>query len=150
MYKHILIPTDGTKLSAKAVKSGLALANKLGARVTAFHVIWPYTPPYYDGMVIYAPPAAFDPDSYKHATEKEATRLLAEVAEKARVAGVDCATVFVTDAHAWSAVLKCARAEKCDLIVMASHGRRGLSAILLGSETSKVLTHSKIPVLVCR
>ncbi len=150
MYKHILIPTDGTKLSAKAVKTGLALAKLIGARVTAFHVMQPYTPPYYEGMMIYVPPSAMDEKTYTRATEKHARAMLTEITEKARTAGIVCGNAFVAAAQPWNAILKYASAKKCDVIVMASHGRRGLSGLLLGSETSKVLTHSKIPVLVCR
>ncbi len=150
MYKHILIPTDGSKLSAKAVKTGLILAKHLNARVTALHVIPPYTLPYYEGMIIYVPPSAMDARAYKRATEKTARDLLTHVTEKARAVGVNCGSAFVTDPQPWNAVLKYARAKKCDVVVMASHGRHGWSGLLLGSETTKVLTHSKIPVLVCR
>ena len=150
MYKHILIPTDGSKLSAKAARTGMTLAKTLGARVTAVHVIPPYIPPYYDGMTMYVGPSAMDLKTYNRAMEKEAKAILEKFSIKASAQGVQCATAFVTDAQTWNAILKCARAKKCDLIVMASHGRRGLSGLLLGSETSKVLTHSKIPVLVCR
>jgi nucleotide-binding universal stress UspA family protein len=150
MYEHILIPTDGTKLSARAVKAGLGLAQKLGARVTALHVIAPYMAPYYEGMMIYVPPSATDPESYKRVTEAEAKRLLDEIVVEAQTVGVPCDSAFVTEPQPWHAVINCARAKKCDLIVMASHGRRGLSGLLLGSETNKVLTHSQVPVLVCR
>jgi nucleotide-binding universal stress UspA family protein len=150
MYKHILISTDGSKLSAKAVKAGLTLAKHLGARATAVHVIAPYLPPYYLGMPEYVPPARLDPKSYKQATEKQARAILHEVTEKAESLGLTCGVATLTDALPWNGILKYSRAKKCDLIVMASHGRRGLSGFLLGSETTKVLTHSKIPVLVCR
>jgi nucleotide-binding universal stress UspA family protein len=150
MYRHLLIPTDGSKLSAKAVKTGLTLAKKLGAKVTVIHAIPPYTAPYYEGMMVYVPPSALDPKEYKRNTEKQARAILENVISKARVLGVDCGHTFVTDAQPWNAILKYARANKCDAIVMASHGRRGLAGFLLGSETTKVLTHSKIPVLVCR
>ena len=126
MYKHILVPTDGSRLSAKAVKAAAALAKQVGARLTGVYVIPPYVPPMYGEAAIYVP--EITPRRYKELSEKEAAKALAMVEREARSA----------------------RKKKCDLIVMASHGRRGLSGLLLGSETTKVLTHSKVPVLVCR
>lgn len=109
MYEHILIPTDGTKLSARAVKAGLGLAQKLGARVTALQVIAPYMAPSYEGMMIYVPPSATDPASYKHVTEAEAKRLLDEIVAEAKTIGVACNSAFVTDPQPWNAVINCAR-----------------------------------------
>jgi nucleotide-binding universal stress UspA family protein len=149
MYKHILVPTDGSKLSAKAVKTALHLAQTMGARVTALHVIPPYMPPVYSEPMVYMP-VTMDPKKYKTATEKHAREVLGEIERTAATLGVVCATGFVTNARPWDAILKAVRSKKCDLVVMASHGRSGLTGLLLGSETTKVLTHSKIPVLVCR
>jgi len=148
MYKHLLVPTDGSRLSLKAVTTAIQLAQPLKAKITALHVIPPYAPPVYVEAMVYVP--EMDPKQYGQATEKAAQKALDAVATQAAKAGIPCNTVFVTEAQAWEGILKTARKHKCDAIVMASHGRRGLAGVLLGSETVKVLTHSKIPVLVCR
>ena len=148
MFKHILVPTDGSRLSAKAVKTAAKLAKQIGARVTGVYVIPPYVPPMYGEAAIYVP--EISPKRYKDLSEKEAKKALAVVEIEARTAGVACKVGWVTAAQAWEGIVKQAKSKKADLIVMASHGRRGLSGLLLGSETTKVLTHSKIPVLVCR
>lgn len=148
MYKHILVPTDGSKLSARAVRAACALAKTCGAKVTGVYVIPPYVPPMYAEGMIYV--ADIGPQRYKELMAKAAKKALAEVGVEARLAGVDCATVSPTADQPWVGILKAARAKRCDLIVMASHGRRGIAGLLLGSETTKVLTHSKTPVLVCR
>ena len=148
MYKHILVATDGTKLSNKAIKTAARLARSLGAKLTGVYVIPGYIPPAYAEAAIYIPDIS--PKRYREVSEKEARKALAVVEIEAQTAVVDCATLHVTNNQAWNGILKAARARKCDLIVMASHGRRGLSALVLGSETNKVLTHSRIPVLVCR
>ena len=148
MYKHILVPTDGSRLSAKAIKAAARLAKTLGARLTGVYVIPPYVPPMYGEAAIYVP--EISPKRYKELSEKEARKALAKVEDEAKAAQVPCKTAWLTDDQAWNGIIKTARSKKCDLIVMASHGRRGLSGLLLGSETTKVLTHSKVPVLVCR
>ena len=149
MYKHILVPTDGTALSLKAAREAAALASRLKARVTAVHVIRPYMPPMpTDGMVPYA--EMLSPEAYRKATEKQAGVALGKVAKVIAAQKVACDTLFLTHDRAWQGIIKAAAAKKCDLIVMASHGRSGLAGVLLGSETTKVLTHSKTPVLVCR
>ncbi len=150
MYKHILVPTDGSPLSTKAVKTAVNLAQRLEARVTALHVIPPFEPLYYEAMMVYVPVDGFDPETYQKTTEETARKILNAVEECAAMAGVTCATSFVVDAEPWRAIRECARMHKCDVIVMSSHGRRGIKGLLLGSETLKVLTHSKFPVLVCR
>ena len=148
MYKHIMVPTDGSKLSAKAVKAAAKLAKAVGARITGVYVIPPYVPPMYGEAAIYVP--EITPTKYKALSEKEAKKALAVVEIEAKTAGVPCKVGWVTASQAWEGIVKQAKAKKADLIVMASHGRRGLSGLLLGSETTKVLTHSKFPVLVCR
>jgi nucleotide-binding universal stress UspA family protein len=150
MYRHILVPTDGSPLSRKAVKAAVGLARRLGARITAVYVIPSYAPPAYGGdtMLLYS--EYFSPEEYKTHTQKHARAALAKVEAVARAAEVPCAALFVTGNEPWKSIIRTARSRRCDLIVMASHGRRGLAALLLGSETTKVLTHSRTPVLVCR
>jgi nucleotide-binding universal stress UspA family protein len=145
MYRHILLPTDGSELSARAVDAAVSLAKALGARLTALNV----TPPYYpEGEN----PSAFAQQSRAHAERYEAAarQALDHPARKAREAGVVCAALHKVGDAPWEEIIKAATDEGCDLIFMASHGRRGVSALVLGSETHKVLTHSKIPVLVVR
>jgi nucleotide-binding universal stress UspA family protein len=145
MYKHILLPTDGSELSATAVRDGLQFAKEIGARVTALHVTAPFHP-------TELTPGAFTAHIQDHdAKAKEsAQRALGAVTEAARAAGVPCATVHRVSLSPYEAIIALAAEAGCDLIFMASHGRRGVAALLLGSETNKVLTHSKIPVLVTR
>lgn len=149
MYKHVLVATDGSKLSLKAVKTAARLAASLNAKLTAVHVTAPFMNPVYGDPLGYAP-IIIDPKEYQAAAARNAGKVLAEATRAAQALGVTCGQVIASDEHPWEAVLKTARSRKCDVIVMASHGRRGLSGLLLGSETTKVLTHSKIPVLVCR
>jgi len=148
MYRHILVPTDGSKLSAKAIKTAATMARTLGAKLMGVYVIPPYVPPVYGEAVIYVPEVT--PKRYKEITAREAKKALATVESEAQAAGIQCKTVSVTADQAWEGIVRTAHSKACDLIVMASHGRRGLSGLLLGSETTKVLTHSKTPVLVCR
>lgn len=148
MYKHILVPTDGTRLSVKAIKAAAQLAKAVGARLTGVYVIPPYVPPMYGEAVVYVPEVS--PKRYRELSEKQAKKALAVVEIQAQTAKVPCKTVTLTADQAWQGIVRTARSKRCDLIVMASHGRRGLSGLLLGSETTKVLTHSKTPVLVCR
>ena len=148
MYEHILVPTDGSKLSQKAVEAAAELAKAGGAKLTGVYVIPPYTPPVYGEGVAYLPEMTLK--AYKELTGREARRALAAVEVEGQAAGVDTKVTSVTHEHAWEGIIRTAKAKKCDLIVMASHGRKGLAGLLLGSETTKVLTHSKIPVLVCR
>ncbi len=148
MFKHILIPTDGSRLAAKGVKAGVKLARALGARCTGLYVIPPYVPAMYGEGAIYVPGVA--PQEYRKYSERVAKKALAAVAIEAQTAGVACATLFTTDLQPWGGILRVARRRKCDAIAMASHGRGGLAGLLLGSETHRVLAHSKIPVLVSR
>ena len=121
MFRKILVPTDGSELSGNAVAAAIKLAEENGASLLALTI-----------QPIYRPP------------------MVAEVAARAKTAGVPCTTRVQFDASTWEAIIREAREEGCDLIFMASHGRRGMAGLLLGSETQKVLTHCKIPVLVYR
>ena len=147
MYKHVLVPTDGSKLSDKAVAHALDLAQAIGARVTALHVSPDYPQPIYmEGVVL----NQVSRREYAKHAKAEAARLFDRVLKKAAAAGVTCDTAHTIAETPWEAIMATAKKSKCDVIVMASHGRRGLAALLLGSETVKVLTHSKVPVLVVR
>lgn len=145
MYKHILIATDGSELAEKAVAAGLTLAEKFQARVTAITVTEPWT-----AMAAGEIGLAFPYQEYEKGAAEHAARILAAVTDAAKGRGVDCATVHLPGRYAAEGIVDCANEKGSDLIVMASHGRRGLSKLLLGSETIRVLTHSSVPVLVCR
>ena len=148
MFKHLLLPTDGSKFSDRAVQRGIEFAKSIGARVTTVHVI-----PEFRMMAdeSFALPTSVD---LKRRYDKEAKsrteKMLAKIGERAKAADVKYDAVAVTGNVPYEAIIETAKKCKCDLIMMASHGRRGISGLLLGSETSKVLTHSKIPVLVVR
>jgi nucleotide-binding universal stress UspA family protein len=145
MYKHILIATDGSELAGKAVADGLALAKALGASTTAVTVtdIFPTGP--------YSPiPFPATIERYEAAAAEGATKILASVAEAAAQLGVSCRTVHVKDERPAEGIIAAAAAEGCDLVVMASHGQRGLSRLLLGSQAQKVIALSPVSVLVCR
>jgi nucleotide-binding universal stress UspA family protein len=129
MYRHILIPTDGSELAERAVTHGLLLAKFVGAKVT---------------VIIVAEAFA----KYTEQIKKHNASVLDRVANAAKQAGVPCDTMQAQDVQPYEAIIATATDRGCDLIVMASHGRSGLSAIVLGSVTNKVLTHTKIPVLV--
>jgi nucleotide-binding universal stress UspA family protein len=143
MYTNILIPTDGSELAGKAVQHGIALAKRIGAKVIVLTVLPPFHTITIDTQMIEDTPA-----QYKARMQKHAEKTLSAVATQA--AGVACETIQVEHEHPYQAIINTADSKGCDLIVMASHGRRGISAIVLGSETVKVLTHCKIPVLVHR
>ena len=147
MFKHILLPTDGSKLSGKAVKRGIDLAKKSKARVTALHVLPEFKLMVDDGITMISPALKkrFDDEG-----RMRAQKMLGEIARQARARGVRCATLCVAGDSPYKQIIAAARKKKCDLILMASHGRRGLSSILLGSETAKVLLHTRVPVLVVR
>jgi nucleotide-binding universal stress UspA family protein len=148
MYSHILVCTDGSKLSQKAIKTAARLAKSLGARLTGAYVGAPYVAPIYSEGMVYS--ANVSRSQYEKAVQSTARKALEHVSEAAKASGVPAATVTITAVTPWQGILKAAQSKRCDLIVMASHGRRGLAGLLLGSETVKVLTHSKVPVLVCR
>jgi len=147
MYKHILIPTDGSDLSRAAALAGVKLARAVGAKVTAFFAAPAPTPLVYEGIV---PVAYTTQDEHAQMIEKTAARHLAVVERACQKAGVRCSSVHVTSEYPAEAILQAAHKHKCDLIFMGSHGRRGLSSLLLGSQTQKVLAQAKVPVLVHR
>jgi nucleotide-binding universal stress UspA family protein len=145
MYANILIPTDGSELAGKAVRHGIALAQRVGAKVTALTVSPPFHTFTTDTQMIEDTPA-----QYKVRMRQHAEKTLGTVANAAQAAEIACEIVHVEHEHPYQAIIDTADAKACDLIVMASHGRRGIAAVVLGSETLKVLTHCKIPVLVHR
>lgn len=147
MFKHILLPTDGSKLSERAVRSGIQFAGKIKARVTALHVIPAFQAFANEGFAPLSPALR---KRLEDEARARATRVLEGVARRARSRKVRCTTLTAASDLPYQEIIATARRKKCDLIMMASHGRRGLSSLLLGSETSKVLLHSKIPVLVVR
>ena len=145
MHRHILIPTDGSALSQAAVEYGSALAKSVGAKVTLLTVSAPFH------VVAVEPRMVTDTaEQYAKQVAAQANKYLDAAKEVALAAGVSCETVCVEHDHPYLAIIETAAMKSCDLIVMASHGRRGISAVVLGSETSKVLTHSSTPVLVVR
>lgn len=144
MYKRILVPTDGSEITQKAVTTALSMARAFGASVFAIAVREPF--PYSAISEMQPTP----PQEFFDAQERIANQRLSAVADAARAAGVQASTESVEAGHPWEAIIDAAKRNDCDLIVMASHGRRGVSALLLGSETQKVLTHTSTPVLVVR
>jgi nucleotide-binding universal stress UspA family protein len=147
MFKCILIPTDGSELSRMAANAGIKFAKEIKAKVVAFYATEKY-PIFIFGEVV--PTDVVSPKDFRQQADNRAKDLLAYVEAAAKNAGVECSTEFIESAQPYEAIIKVAKSNGCDLIFMASHGRRGLSALLLGSETNKVLTHSKVPVLVYR
>ena len=147
MYRHILIPTDGSELAEQAVTNGLSLAKSLGAKITVIIVEQPE--PLWFGASYGAYARIDELDKYAEQAKIYDASALSRAADAAKQAGVTCDTVQVKDAQPYQVIIATAADRGCDLIVMASHGRSGLSAVVLGSVTNKVLTHTKIPVLVC-
>ena len=145
MYTNILIATDGSELGGKAVQHGIALAKRVGAKTTVLTVLAPFHTFTIDAQMIEDTPAR-----YKVRLQEHAEKTLGAAARAAQAAHVACETVQVEHEHPYRAIIDAAESRGCDLIVMASHGRHGISAIVLGSETVKVLTHCKTPVLVHR
>ncbi len=144
MYKHILLPTDGSELSKAAMRHGIALAKTIGAKVTALVVSTPL-----HSLVVDATAVSSAMNEYKALVATQTAKYLDNVRASAESAGVDCTTVCIEHDKPYEAIVDTAKNNGCDLVVMASHGLRGVSAIL-GSETLKVLTHSAVPVLVYR
>jgi nucleotide-binding universal stress UspA family protein len=147
MYKHILVPVDNSKLSLKALDTAAELAKSLGAKITAVTVS-PSYPTIVAGDGYMVEPIA--PSEWDKITARHAEKVRKDVDKRAKAKSVSMQFVAATVDQPYLGIIETAKKKKCDLIVMASHGRRGLSALLLGSETTKVLTHSKLPVLVCR
>jgi nucleotide-binding universal stress UspA family protein len=147
MYRHILIPTDGSQLAHKAVVHGLSLAKTVGAKVTVLTVEASFNPSDVPASRVNLMSAAFE-EYAKHAREHAAS-ILNGVSDDAKAAGVQCETVQLIQDHPYKPIVAAAKDKGCDLIVMASHGRSGIAAVVLGSVTAKVLTHTTIPVLVC-
>ncbi len=147
MFRNILVPTDGSALSRKAVSRAVALAKATGARVTGFHVAPAYK---FNVYADYVPPDFILPKEFEARAKKVAARHLEAIKKECSAAGVQCATYYVCSDFAADAIVKAAKKYKCDLIAMASHGRSGLSKLLLGIETTKVLAGVAIPVLVLR
>ncbi|MFZ2307825.1 MAG: universal stress protein [Rhodoferax sp.] len=145
MFKHILIPTDGSELSVVAVTQGIKLAKEINARVTGLTVTMPFHFFAVDGMQISDTAERYEQDS-----KAMALRNLQVIREAANAAGVACELIHRVSEHPYEEIVKTAQEQGCDVIFQASHGRRGMRALVMGSETHKVLTHTKIPVLVFR
>jgi nucleotide-binding universal stress UspA family protein len=145
MHQHILLPTDGSELSNKAIPQGIELAKAIGARVTGIHVSPTYHTFSADPLIV-----TDRPEDYEADARRAGQQYLTVIEDAALAAGVSYEGVQVFHDHPHQAILDEAKQRGCDLIVMASHGRRGIAALVLGSETHKVLTHGTIPTLVCR
>jgi nucleotide-binding universal stress UspA family protein len=145
MYKHILIATDGSDLALKAVEQGLALGKALGASMTAVTVTEPWAAVLPAEMAI-----GFSIDAYQEAAAARTAWILSDVAKRAEAAGVKCETIHVKEQFPAEGIVATAIERNCDLIVMASHGRRGLKRILLGSQAINVVTQTTVSVLICR
>jgi len=145
MYKRILIPTDGSELAEKALRDGISLSKAIGAEITVLTVTMPF-------HIFTTDPKTIEDTrpQYHERMERHAARILEAAANTAKASGVVCDTVHIEHEHPYQAIIDTAASKGCDLIDMASHGRHGVSAMLIGSETLKVLTHSKVPVLVHR
>jgi nucleotide-binding universal stress UspA family protein len=147
MFKHILVPTDGSPLSSDTVKRAIAFAKETNARITFFFAKPDYPVAFYGEGALIDPTT---PDKFAQMAEQQAREILAAHEATAKAEGVASASVSSVSDIPYEAIIAAAEASGADLIFMASHGRRGFSGLLLGSETQKVLTHSKIPVLVYR
>ncbi len=144
MYQCILIPTDGSEITAKAVETAVKLAKLSGASLVTLCVKEPFP---YSAISEMQP---VPPQEFYDAQERIAAARVKAVMDAAAAAGVACEGSTVEALHPWEAILDLAKSKACDLVVMASHGRRGMAALLIGSETSRVLTHSPLPVLVVK
>lgn len=147
MFKHLLVPTDGSELSADTVRRAISFAQDAKARITFFFAKPDYPVSFYGEGALIDPTS---PEKFADMAEKQARDILGKCETLATDAGVTSGSVTSTSEIPWQAIIDAAQGAGCDLIFMASHGRRGLSGLLLGSETQKVLTHSTIPVLVYR
>ncbi len=147
MFKHILVPTDGSELSQATAQRAVSFAKEAGAKITAFFSKPEYPIAYFGEGALIDPTT---PDTFAEMAEQQASQYLGEISKLCAEAGVPCDVVSATSDIPYEAIIEAATKAGCDLIFMASHGRRGISGFLLGSETNKVLTHSKVPVLVYR
>jgi nucleotide-binding universal stress UspA family protein len=145
MFKHVLLPTDGSELSEMAIREGIRFAKEFNAKLTGVSVT-----PEYHLLAIDAAVRQDTEDEFLAASQAPAKKHLAALQKSASEAGVSCDVELEINDHAYEAIIRTADRKGCDLILMASHGRRGVKALLLGSETQKVLTHTRIPVLVYR
>ena len=145
MYRHILIATDGSELSGSAIRQGLQLSRLLAAHATVVTVTEPW-----DAVVIGEAAIVFPPAEYEKTSAANATGILAQAKEIAAEIGVSCDTLHMKDRRPAEGVIETAKTKHCDLIVMGSHGRRGISRLVLGSQANEVVSHSTVPVLVCR
>ncbi len=147
MFKRILVPTDGSDLSFAAIQTAARLAKSLGAEIVAINVM-----PKLNQFVFpdYGAYEMLSEEAFEKETADEARAILAVAEEEAATLDVACNSVTKRDAEPFRAIIDAASEYKCDLILMASHGRRGVTGLLLGSETTKVLSHCRIPVLVFR
>jgi nucleotide-binding universal stress UspA family protein len=149
MFKHILLPIDGSALANKALRKGVDLAKSINAKVTCVFVALPYRLVFYEGYQI-AQAQKLMQARYEKEVRQYARELLGKAEHMAAQAGVSCNSVHASALAPYRGIIRTARRGGCDLIVMASHGHGGVAALLLGSVTNKVLTHSRIPVLVYR
>jgi len=147
VFKRILLPTDGSALSRKAVKQGVAFAQALGAKVVGF-----FSPEDYRALLYseYVPPSLLSEAEFQAQAKRTAEKHLAFVEKTAKAASVPYEGFYLAGIAPWEAIIAAAKKKRCDLIFMGSHGRSGLAGLVLGSQTTKVLTHSKVPVLVTR
>lgn len=148
MFKHILLPTDGSKLADRAVVRGIGLAKSLGAKVTLLSVVPEFRMVADESFAV--PMSAEFKQRFEKEAKVRAEQMLSAVEARVAKAGVQGEAIVIASDFPYQQIIEIARKRKCDLVVMASHGRRGLTGLLLGSETVKVLTHSKVPVLVVR
>jgi nucleotide-binding universal stress UspA family protein len=148
VFRHILIPTDGSRLAARGARVGVRLARALGARVSAVYVMQPLPAAGRGETALFY--AGVSAREWRKRFEDAARKALAQVEAQARGAQVPCASEIVRNARPWKGILAAARRRRCDAIVIASHGRGALGGLVLGSETQRVLAHSRLPVLVAR
>jgi len=148
MYKHVLIPSDGSEVAEKAVGAGIEFARTVGARITAFTAVGEYELPAASDMLAHKRVVSLQ--EHQERAKRDADAILAKIARRAAAAGVECDADYALCNRPHEAIIAAANRHGCDLIFMASHGRSGLSALLHGSETRDVLTHSTIPTLVYR
>ena len=146
MFKHILISTDGSPVANKAAKAGIALAHALGAKVTAYCALEELQPIYVEGYSFNQK----EIDGFEERAREAGQKRVDAIGKMAKAAGVPFASVVTKALTPYEGIIAAAKKQKCDVIFMASHGRRGLSKLIMGSVTQKVLAHSRIPVVVYR